>query len=101
MANLAQIRCSLHRLREAACRCPGCQNYFCRECVTEHRGQLLCSSCLRRMTSVQTVARGGGGLWRWLATPPLLLAALVTAWLFFYLCGQVLLALTAPGGSGR
>ena len=41
-------RCVRHPNRDAAARCPSCQQYFCRECVVEHDGRLLCSDCLRR-----------------------------------------------------
>ena len=46
MTALAHQRCFNHALREAAARCPGCGNFFCRECVTEHDDRVLCAACL-------------------------------------------------------
>jgi hypothetical protein len=44
-------RCALHAGREAAARCPVCTRHFCRECVTEHHGRLLCFACLKEETT--------------------------------------------------
>ena len=44
--SLQQTRCLLHPAREAVARCKGCEEYFCRECVGEYEGVMLCSSCL-------------------------------------------------------
>ena len=43
-----QQRCWNHEAREAACRCPACGRSYCRECVSEHEGRLLCAACLSR-----------------------------------------------------
>ena len=45
---LAERRCVLHPEREAAVRCVACQRYYCRECVTENSGRMLCAHCLRQ-----------------------------------------------------
>jgi hypothetical protein len=44
-------RCVRHPTREAAARCPGCREFFCRECVVEHDGKLLCTTCLARASA--------------------------------------------------
>ena len=49
MTPLFQQRCLHHLSREAACRCPVCRSYFCRECVTEHDDRLVCAGCLKKM----------------------------------------------------
>jgi hypothetical protein len=41
-------KCWNHETREAVCRCPACSRPYCRECVTEHEGRLLCAPCLRK-----------------------------------------------------
>ena len=41
-------QCLLHPEREAVAICLSCNNYFCRECVTEHKGRVLCKPCLSR-----------------------------------------------------
>jgi hypothetical protein len=38
----------LHPDREAVAICLSCNHYFCRECVTEHRGRVLCKACLSK-----------------------------------------------------
>ena len=38
--------CFTHPQREAVARCRGCGRAFCRECVTEHSGRLMCTRCL-------------------------------------------------------
>ena len=50
MATLAQQRCFLHAAREAAARCPRCERYYCRECITEHEGRIICAACLREIS---------------------------------------------------
>ena len=42
--SIQQTRCLLHPVREAVARCKGCEEYFCRECVGEHDGEMLCAS---------------------------------------------------------
>ena len=46
-------RCVRHASREAAARCPGCGEFFCRECIVEHEGKLLCAACLARATAAR------------------------------------------------
>lgn len=64
--SLHRQRCVRHPDREAAARCPACGRFFCRECVTEHAGRLLCAACLHalaqpaeepRRFSLRTLAR--------------------------------------------
>ena len=43
---LASARCFKHLSREAVARCPECSKFYCRECVTEHEGRMMCRSCL-------------------------------------------------------
>jgi hypothetical protein len=47
MHDLAHQRCLNHPSREAVARCPQCQRYFCRECITEHQDMVLCARCLQ------------------------------------------------------
>jgi len=44
---LIDKRCRNHQNREAAARCPDCSRYFCRECVTQQKGRVLCAACLQ------------------------------------------------------
>ena len=88
--DLARQRCLLHPLREAAARCPSCRQFFCRECVTEHDGRVMCAACLRSLTT----DRGDKKTARNLAAAGLaaarLAAALALLWFAFYLVGLFL-----------
>jgi hypothetical protein len=74
-----------------------CGRFFCRECVTEHDGRLVCASCLARVTGAKPVKR------RRLAVisraAQLALGALVL-WLFFYALGFGLLAIPSKYHAG-
>ena len=48
--SLKHRRCLNHAEREASARCPICKNDFCRECITEHKGKMLCVNCLKEST---------------------------------------------------
>lgn len=43
---LRSSRCAYHEEREAAAFCRGCDQSFCRECVTEHGDAMYCQRCL-------------------------------------------------------
>ncbi len=49
MSEITQKRCSNHAQREAVACCPGCNRYFCRECITEHEDRVLCATCLQNL----------------------------------------------------
>lgn len=97
MKKLADQRCFNHELREAAARCPECGRYFCRECITEHEGRVLCAGCLGRLTEP-----GPAGRLRFsrLIRPFQWAAGLLIIWIFFYYLGQILLALPASFHEG-
>lgn len=46
MSEIVHQRCFNHAGREAVARCPECRRYYCRECVSEHEGRVLCAACL-------------------------------------------------------
>jgi hypothetical protein len=88
MSSLAEQHCLNHSMREAVARCPECRHFFCRECIVEHDERVLCGACLRRLSAPRKT------LWRpWRALNDALLcvAGLLTAFLFFYWAGQLLL----------
>jgi hypothetical protein len=85
MTNLTiHQRCWTHEAREAVCRCPECGRSFCRECVTEHDGRLLCAACLKTLAQVPTSRRGG---LRRLIPAAMALAGILLAWLVFFGAG--------------
>lgn len=87
MATIASHRCVQHPSREAVARCPHCQGHFCRECVVEHDGQVLCTACLARLPA--EVASRAGAIAR-TARFAMTVAAAAAAWLFFYWIGATL-----------
>lgn len=48
MSQLVALRCQNHGEREAVALCTRCRKPHCRECVTEHDGQVLCHACLAK-----------------------------------------------------
>lgn len=90
MRDLACQRCLNHAEREAVARCPGCGQYFCRECVTEHDDRVMCAHCVRKLGRVPLLRRQGFG--RAVQFGQCMLG-LLAVWFFFYLIGESLLAL--------
>ena len=82
-------RCFHHSAREASARCPSCHRSYCRECITEHSGRVLCATCLaeRNPQSTSTSVRLTAAL------APLLTALIgfAVAEHFFHVLGSVLL----------
>jgi hypothetical protein len=79
-------RCLNHSLREAVAQCPSCKRFFCRECVTEHEGRMICVNCVHVLArddakTARTVRA------RWTAAA---LAGILIAWLVFYYLGLTL-----------
>jgi hypothetical protein len=76
-----------HVEREAAVRCPECTRFFCRECVVEHEGRLLCVECLAR---VARPAAGAKRDWRKARRVGMTVVAGLLAWAIFYGLGASL-----------
>jgi hypothetical protein len=76
-------RCFNHAGREAAARCPSCLRYYCRECVTEHQGRMMCATCVARLGVASSQQRSGNA--GWVAGA---LGGLLFAWLIFYYLGM-------------
>ena len=86
MNGLIHQRCWHHPSRQAVVRCPACHRYYCRECVTEHRGRMMCASCVAEASHAGAVAkRSGRAVWIALA-----MGGLFIAWLSFYDLGVAL-----------
>lgn len=99
--NLPQT-CWNHETREAVCRCPVCFRSFCRECVSEHEGRLLCAACLR--LAAVAAPPDGPGLRR-IAPLAMFVGGFFLAWLIFFGMGKSLLEivrrLEEPSPSGH
>jgi hypothetical protein len=97
MSTLALQRCLHHVEREAVARCPECAQHFCRECIVEHEGRVLCSACRKNL-----VQREGGaaGSLRRIGRYSHLVASVLLLWFCFFLLGKALLAIPASFHEG-
>lgn len=98
MNALETSKCIHHAEREAAARCPECRHYFCRECITEHAGRVICSSCLKKSVDERREKQSAGGLRKLLRRSfagVYALICLLVLWIFFFTLGQLLLELPA------
>lgn len=87
-SHIAYQRCFNHAAREAVARCPHCQRFFCRECVTDHEGIVTCATCLKALAYTQAHRRAPK-LFRLLAAA----TGLAVAWGVFYLAGRLMMLL--------
>ncbi len=82
------------------CRCPRCRHFYCRECVTEHDGEFVCSACLRAIAAPKQTVKVRWRTLKWVLSPAIYASALLVSWIYFYGIGQLLLAsFTSPGAS--
>ena len=98
MIDLTYQRCLNHAQREAAARCPECSHFYCRECVVEHEGRVVCANCLTTLAGAsrrETTAKG------WLALAVPFVAAFLFIWMCFFVLGQALLVLPDAFHSGE
>jgi len=94
---LSEQRCFHHATREAAARCPHCLRYFCRECVTEHEGRVICAQCLRKIVEAERARRRRAmGVLGVLAAT----AGVLIGWAFFALIASRLLSLPSSFHEG-
>ncbi len=97
-AELSRKRCFHHASREAAARCLECERYFCRECVTEHAGRVICAQCLKQLPPPASSGhRLVVGILRCAAGA----LGLLVAWMFFYYLGEVLLSISTSFHEGN
>ena len=98
MNTLSTQRCFHHSLREAVARCPECQQFYCRECITEHDDRVICATCLRKLAVVPEKKRVS---FAWI--PPIVQFSLgvCVIWLFFYFFGAALLSIPSSFHEGE
>ncbi len=96
--NISQQRCFNHHMREAAAKCPECGRFFCRECVTEHEGRVLCAACLRK-----TLPKPGQRFLLLIGPVRILqfIGGALLLWMFFYYLGLMLLELPSSFHEGH
>jgi len=85
---IAQLRCQQHPVREAIARCPNCRQSFCRECITEHEGRMLCLPCLAKQS---VLLPSPSPLWPKLAWILGACGGLLLTWAFFLGLGELFL----------
>ena len=97
MRSLSQQRCFNHAAREAAARCPECERFYCRECITEHNERLICAACLRKLVRVPLTQRGAFvGAIRFAQIG----FGLLVTWFFFHFLGETLLSIPSSFHDG-
>jgi hypothetical protein len=84
---IAHARCQQHPGREAVAKCPSCKQSFCRECITEHDGRMLCVLCLTKRTQLAKPPSPAWGRVGWGLGA---VAGLLLAWLFFLGVGELI-----------
>ena len=107
---LNRQQCVLHPERGAVARCPVCKRFYCRECITEHDGQVLCRRCLLRQVEdadkEQSFMDRHGAVLRITSRPLLAAAGVLLLWLIFVTIGSMLMRFPdsfyyfAPDSSG-
>lgn len=97
MTTLARQRCFHHPGREAVSQCRRCARFYCRECVTEHDGRLMCAACIA--AAAAEIAKPRQPITQWLL-PAGAAAGIVLAWLFFHYFGVVLAKIPAAWHEG-
>jgi hypothetical protein len=98
MSVIAARKCVRHSGREAIARCPACREDFCRECVIEHEGVLLCAPCLAREAAAKN-RKESSSRWR-MGSVILTVLCVVLLWVVFYGFGQFLKMIPADVHEG-
>ena len=89
-SRIIQQRCFNHVTREAVARCPECTNFYCRECITEHDGRVLCATCLEALTAARGEKSRQGSM---LVRAFQICVGIFLLWAVFYMVGEILLRL--------
>jgi hypothetical protein len=92
-------QCFLHADREAAARCMGCGQSFCRECVSEHDLRMLCAACLKKETTAN--AKKPTRRWKVPIAPVHFLLGLLILWFTVYLFGRILVNIPSSFHDGE
>lgn len=94
---LSDRRCFNHAQREAVARCPECGRFFCRECISEHEGRVVCASCLAALAVKVETRRPWRNRLFWLL---MVSTGLFLCWAWFYYLGSILLYLPSSFHEG-
>jgi len=97
MPDIVYQVCCNHPQRMAAARCLECGRFFCKECITEHSGRVLCTTCLSKAVAAGSKKRPRFTLL--LQTVQWVLGVWLL-WVFFYIFAQMLLRIPASFHEG-
>jgi hypothetical protein len=87
MSSLSSLRCFNHGTREAVARCPECERFYCRECISDYDGIAICASCLgAKATPEEKVPRNFDVLF----DVSRIVIGLMFCWLLLYVTGTLL-----------
>jgi hypothetical protein len=92
-APLRARRCVRHVEREAVARCSSCGGFFCRECVVDHGGKLICAPCLAKAAAMEAPEKKRS--WTGVKRVATLVLGGLVLWVLFYAMGSLLLSV--PG----
>jgi hypothetical protein len=90
-APLRARRCVRHSEREAVARCSSCGGFYCRECVVDHEGRLVCASCLAKAAAA-AAPRAPRKNFAALRRGVVLALSGLLVWFLFYAIGSLLLS---------
>lgn len=88
-SNLVKKICHNHPQREAVAKCPICDHFYCRECVTEHDSKFVCVGCLSTISKKEK--KSSNILFKVVRLIVLSIFSILTAWYFFNIIGSLLL----------
>jgi hypothetical protein len=97
-STLHRSLCLIHPRREAAARCTSCGGAFCRECVTEFAGRMVCGACYKAKTEIKEKPKRD---WFIVTTSFQLMLGLAGLWVTFWLLGQVLVSIPSDFHEGK
>jgi hypothetical protein len=89
--------CLNHPRREAAARCTSCGKPFCRECVTEFEGRMVCGTCYRELSQPKEKAKRD---WFPVTTALQAFIGLAGLWFSAWLLGELLLSIPSTFHEG-
>jgi hypothetical protein len=89
VAALQHPHCLNHPRREAAAQCTSCKQPFCRECVTELDGRMVCGACHRAKVEAKAKSKRD---WFLVTASLQALLGLVLLWGTAWFFGKLLLS---------
>ena len=94
MSSLSSLRCFNHGTREAAARCPTCERFYCRECISEYDGAAICAGCLATKAAPKETKSSDFSIAFDLSR---VVGGLLLCWLMLYITGLLLQAVPTTG----